>query len=128
MQKIVLITFDLSDFHLGSPLERIVINLHDKVRFELTNKSNRAPERPFAREFVVEFNNSPFNQDGRSGLRQEFRIGTSIMRDVKIIGEATADRPGEYKFSYGTKSGSRWDVEVDPFLIVLPFEFPPQLL
>lgn len=119
MQKVVLIIFDLKDFRFGSPQERIVVNQHDKVRFEITNKDPDGSHIPFFdADFVVEFKTSPFGPNAK-----EFRTNLSNLQDVKLIGEATAGKPGEYKFSYGTKLGRRWDVEVDPLLVVLPSDF-----
>ena len=126
MQKVVLITFDLRDFHLGSPFERIIVNQHDKVRFELTNVANLRPETLAGTDFVVVFRDSPFGRIGQSGGFQEFSTDLPESRDeVKKIGEATAEKPGEYKFSYGLTNKGRWEVEVDPYLIVLPSDFPP---
>ena len=118
MQKVVLISFDLKDFRLGSPQERIVVNQHDKVRFEITDKDLERPFFSIEAEFVVEFKTSPFARNAK-----EFRTTLSNLQDVKLVGEAKAEKPGEYKFSYATKLGRRWDVEVDPLLIVLPSDF-----
>lgn len=115
MEVTTVITFDLRNFREVSAKDSIIVLRNTLVRFEFQN-SLAGASFPEESEFVVFFERSPF-RDHKLGFRRMI----SRRHNYPIsLGQAVADREGEYKFSIGIQKAKRWEIEIDPWLIVLP--------
>ena len=119
MEITTVVTFDLNKIREISPNDFFVVQKGTIVRFELRANSFENVYRNFD-DFVIRFELSPFKEENNQ-FKTKIPLESS---QPTVVGEAKTNRTGEFKFSIGIQTNGKWEVEIDPILVVLPNDYP----